>query len=50
MLLKRTQLLTVMRDKLIKQLADPDNVDPLELLPLELIEMVLAHFSFKELQ
>jgi F-box/TPR repeat protein Pof3 len=44
------ELLRAMREKMLKQLADPKSIDPLQALPFELIEMILGYLNFRSLQ
>lgn len=46
---KNVQLLVKMHDKLLRSTAPPTAADPFVQLPLELVEMILAHLSFRQI-
>ncbi|KAF2494184.1 hypothetical protein BU16DRAFT_464551 [Lophium mytilinum] len=43
------KLLQGMLDKLIRQLSPPKSVDPFSVLPIELVEMVIGHLTFRNM-
>lgn len=43
------QLLRGQHEKLARQLAPPKAIDPLQMLPLELVEMTIQYLAFKHI-
>ena len=43
-----TKLLQGIRDKLAKQCAPPKAVDPFQVLPIEIVEIIISHLRFKD--
>ena len=44
-----SQLLRGQHDKLARQLAPPKAIDPLQILPLELVEMTMKYLEFSHI-